>query len=152
MKQEKYKVRVSKSFLQYEFHSVGPKGRILKRVFYEKSLGSGSEYNLSFGDVDDNNEINDLVVTDNKDSIKVLATVAFTVASFLNAYPNKLIYVKGSTAARTRLYRIAISNNLEEFRRDFNIYGLTHRWKPFRRNVGYTEFIVSKRNSKIRRL
>ncbi len=104
---------------------------------------SGAFYNLSFGDVGDDDEIDDLAVTDNKNSRKVLATVAFTVTSFLKFYPNRMIYVFGSTKARTRLYRMGISNNLEEFQEGFNVCGLDKEWQMFKRNIGYSAFMVS---------
>jgi hypothetical protein len=150
VKHEKYKVTISNSFLDYEFYSVGPRGRILKRVEYKKVWGSVSDYNLSFGDVDKDDEIDDLVVTDNRDSKKILATVAFTVTIFMNKYPNKLVLVKGSTEARTRLYRIGISNNLEEIRDFLDIYGLNNGWKPFIKNCDYKAFMVTTKNSNFR--
>jgi hypothetical protein len=109
---------------------------------------SGSFYNLGFGDVGDDDEIDDVIVTDNNDSKKVLATVAFTVTIFLKVYPGKLVHVFGSTKTRTRLYRMGISNNLEEFRNRFNLYGLQNQWEIFRKNVDYSEFMVGNKNSK----
>ncbi|MEI9917476.1 MAG: hypothetical protein WDO14_01590 [Bacteroidota bacterium] len=147
MEHEPYEVRILDSFLEYEFYSRGPRGRILKRVVYSISPESPQLYNLSFGDVDKFGKINDQVITDNKDSIKVLATVACTVASFLNAYPSKGVYAFGSTEVRTRLYRIAISNNLEDFQDRFKIYGfVSGQWQPFRKNIDYKGFIVGKNN------
>ena len=43
-----------------------------------------------------------------------------------------LFYAYGSTAARTRLYRIGISNHLEEKTEDFEIFGeLEHGWERY---------------------
>jgi len=42
---------------------------------------------------------------------KILATVAFIAQVFLEEYPDRTISFRGSTAERTRLYRMAIGNN-----------------------------------------
>ena len=114
MRYERYNPEVSPDILTFEFTSVGPKGKVSKVVIYSK-LPIRNLYNLGFGDRDvETGAINDLVVTDNKDSKKVLATVAFTAYAFINKYPKALIILRGSTKARTRLYQMGISNNLEE--------------------------------------
>ena len=71
-------------------------------------------YNLGFGDKNEKTgDIDDNVITNNGDSQKVLATVASSLVQFTEQYPNAMVYATGSTKARTRLYRIGISNNLE---------------------------------------
>jgi hypothetical protein len=62
----------------------------------------------------------------------VLATVAATVYAFLDKYPNVWIYATGSNKSRTRLYRMGITNNLEEILKDFEVYGLIQgEWQKF---------------------
>ena len=70
----------SEEFLKiYEFVSEGPKVQIKKLVQYTDT-GSEHVYNIAFGDNDEKtNSINDLSITNNGDSLKVLATVASTV-------------------------------------------------------------------------
>ena len=68
------------------------------------------------GDTDD---FDDEIITNNQDSKRVLATVAATVYIFLDKYPKASIFATGSNIARNRLYRIGISNNLEEIEDDF---------------------------------
>ncbi len=82
MKYDKYTVQASGSFLKYEFHSDGPRGLIAKQVLYKEFDEYAGVYNLGFGDLDASGKINDVVVTDNSDSEKVLATVALTVIKF----------------------------------------------------------------------
>jgi hypothetical protein len=124
MRYESYQLEIADSLMTFEFISEGSKGFIKKRIQYEQT-GRDNFYNLAFGDVDiDTDEINDEVITDNKDTLKVLATVAKTVNTFLHKYPNARIYAKGSTPSRTRLYRIGISNNLEEISENYKVYGL----------------------------
>ena len=68
-------------------------------------------------------DFDDFVITNNQDTIKVLATVAASVYAFSDVYPNARIYATGSTPARTRLYRMGISNNLEELQEQFDVFG-----------------------------
>jgi hypothetical protein len=66
MKYEKYDVETSPSLLHYEFYSRGSKGVVLKRVTFEE-YGSFDAYNIAFGDVGADSQIDDLAVTDNGD-------------------------------------------------------------------------------------
>ncbi|MBX2931939.1 MAG: hypothetical protein KF781_08350 [Chitinophagaceae bacterium] len=108
-------------------------------------------YNLAFGDYDEKaKSIDDLAVTNNGDSLKVLATVASTVYAFTEKHPNALIIATGSTAARTRLYRMGITNNLAEISEDFIIFGYTkdEKWVEFETGEDYEAFLVIKKENK----
>lgn len=98
----------------FKFESSGIKGRITKLVHYAEMSLEGY-YNLAFGDLNnETNEIDDKIVTNNGDSLKVLATVVSTVYAFTGRYPEAKVFATGSSEARTRLYRMGITNNLEE--------------------------------------
>lgn len=76
----------------------------------------------------------------------MLATVASTVYAFTDKYPNAWIYIQGSTEVRTRLYRMGITNNLHEIRKDFNLYGLKEdKWVEFRLNTEYQAFLIQRK-------
>lgn len=143
---ERYDVNASADLTSFEFESKGPKGTIQKVVRYTEINVKGY-YNLGFGDKDPyTGLIADLTVTNNNDSKKVLATVAATLYVFTDNYPDATIFATGSTAARTRLYRIGISNNLAQIEKDFLIFGLGNDgWKPFRINVNYIAFLVRRK-------
>ena len=143
MRNERYELEEAPNSMTFEFTSIGPKGEIPKLVIYTK-IDDKNLYNLAFGDkAKDTNDIDDLVITDNKDSQKVLATVASTVYAFVSKYPNALIRVQGSTKARTRLYQMGISNNLEEITRDFIVLGRKNgKWVWFEKNNTYEAFLV----------
>ncbi len=114
MKYEKYEeLNVSFDSLEYEFVSRGPKGDI-KKVIQFSSTAVSEVYNLAFGNLNEDRSIDDLAVNDNKDRNKILATVVYAVSLFYRKYPDKWIFFAGSTPERTRLYRMAISLNLEE--------------------------------------
>ncbi len=79
-------------------------------------------------------------------SQKVLATVAATLYVFVNHYPDATIIATGSTEARTRLYRMGITNNLQAIEMDFTVLGLTNNgWERFSKNVTYGAFLVCRK-------
>jgi len=142
-----YLFESSPDLLTFEFDSIGPKGTVTKVVHYTE-INVRRFYNLGFGDKDqESGYISDLSVTNNSDSQKVLATVARTLYLFTERYPDAVVLATGSTVARTRLYRIGITNNLLEIEQDFVILGLKDEqiWEPFRKNITYHSFAVRKK-------
>lgn len=146
MLDNRYHVNTSSDLLTFEFVSVGPKGGVTKVVRYTEIDIKGF-YNLGFGDKDPVTDyISDLTVTNNNDSQKVLATVAATLYTFTDNYPDATVIATGSTEVRTRLYRMGITNNFTEIERDFVVLGLTETiWEPFRKNVIYEAFLVRRK-------
>ena len=146
MREQSYKLESAPSFMSFEFVSEGPKGSIHKMVKYTKISEIGI-YNLGFGDkIGDTDDFDDEIVTDNGDSIRVLATVASTVYLFLREYPNALISATGSSESRTRLYRIGISTNLDKIEEDFSVYGIINgQLEKFEKNKNYSVFLISKK-------
>ncbi|MEX6689735.1 hypothetical protein QTN47_19675 [Danxiaibacter flavus] len=141
-----YYLNASTDFTSFEFDSIGPRGIIRKVVLYTE-LHIRSFFNLAFGDKDVHTGlISDLTVSNNNDSEKVLATVAATLYLFTEYYPNATVIASGSTDARTRLYRIGISNNLVEIQKDFIIMGLCNGgWESFCKDQAYTSFLVRRK-------
>ncbi len=141
---DRYEYSSERLALFYEFISEGPKGRIRKIVEYTPTTIE-NVYNLAFGDYDDTiGGINDKIITNNGDSQKILATVASTVYAFTGKYPEAEIYATGSTAARTRLYRMGLTNNLIEISKDFFVFGLRDKlWEQFWVGEDYEAFFVT---------
>lgn len=133
-------------FKTFEFISEGPNGQFRKVVQYLETTTAGI-YNLGFGVKNElTNEIDDLVITNNGDSQKVLTTVAKTLFVFTDHYPDAWIVATGSTLSRTRLYRIGITNNLSLIERDFHVFGLKENdWVKFERNGPYEAFLVMRK-------
>lgn len=125
----------------FEFISEGPKGFIRKGIEFQKT-NNPRLFNLAFGDKNpDTGEINDMVVSNNADSEKVLATVIAAVYAFFDKYPNTFVYASGSTKARTRLYRMGITRYYEEMMQDFYLYGQTgNEFHPFGTGKDYEGF------------
>ena len=144
MRLKTYPLEANESLMTFEFTSEGPKGFIRKRVQFQR-MNRKNMYNLAFGDVNIvTDDFDDKVVTDNNDSETVLATVAATVYIFTDKYPSATVYAKGSTLARTRLYRIGISNNLGEISKRFMIHGLLKGigWAIYEKNKNYSAFLI----------
>jgi hypothetical protein len=112
----KYPVTEDRKTLMFKFFSEGPKGTIEKRIIYYKTK-IPKVYGLGFGDkAQSGSSIDDFIVTNNGDTKKVLATVASTLYTFTEWFPNASIVAKGSTRSRNRLYRMNISNNYDSGR------------------------------------
>lgn len=145
-----YDYLVSEDFLSYEFFSEGPKGRIRKAVVFKRVNLQGSFFfNLAFGDMDDLGNLSDLVVSNNQDAEKVLATVAHAVIKFTNIHPRVLVYAEGSTPSRTRRYQMGINKFWKEIEPDFKVFGLLKegKFEPFRFGKNYMGFAVKRKNS-----
>jgi hypothetical protein len=104
-------------------------------------------YNLAFGDYNEETEaIDDSIITNNNDSQKVLATVASTLYVFTDKHPNVWVYATGSNSARTRLYRMGITTNIEQVLEDFEIFGLSDdSWQEFEKGKEYEAFLVKRK-------
>ena len=103
MNLDNYEYNYNNSGLDYEFESVGPNG-IIKKVVRISPIGENI-YNLGFGDLDEKTgEISDFAVSDNKDTDKVLATIAAIAWYFTGIFPGSAIYIEGTAQSRTRLY------------------------------------------------
>jgi hypothetical protein len=114
---------VSSDSLEFTFLSNGPKGKI-KIVVQFNATENPTIYNLAFGNLLSNGDVDDTIKNDNKDRNKVLATVAAAAYEFTSKYPEKLIFFTGSTPERTRLYRMALTNNFDLLNLDFEIFGV----------------------------
>ena len=145
MNLDRYDFVTNNSFLDFEFESEGPNGKIRKVVRYSPTNANGITYfNLGFGDLDiQTGRINDLTTSNNQDTNKILATVAATVLIFTEHFPDVLVYATGSTSARTRLYQIGISVNWIEIDRQLHVYGFSKgKWKSFQKGVNYEAFLA----------
>ena len=148
MRLPKYQLKSGEQLSSFEFISEGPNGFIVKRVQFTL-LNTKGVYNLAFGDKDpQSGTLNDLAVSNNGDSEKVLATVAGAVYIFCDNHPGSWIFITGSTQSRTRLYRMGISKFLEELSLDFAIYGrLNEQWERFESGKRYTAFLAYRKKS-----
>ena len=132
----------------YYFVSEGSKGRIKKGVFFQLVDEEEQLYNLAFGDWnDETGYLDDLVRTDNRDTQKVLNTVAIAVADFMGRNPEAQLMAKGSTESRTRLYQINILKNLKDISEMYYVEGLKKGcWESFKNGANYEAFLLTRRS------
>ncbi len=139
----------SSNLLEFTFKSTGPKGEITKVVQFAET-DNIEIYNLAFGDLLPDGRVDDHIKNDNKDRNKILATVAAAVYEFTARYPEKFVFFTGSTSDRTRLYRMAITTNLSELTKDFEIFGVNSEneyYYPevFQKGKDYIGFLVKRK-------
>jgi hypothetical protein len=146
MKYEVYtEIEVTDDFNVFDFISTGKNGDILKRVAFSKTEEE-DVYNLALGDVDEDNEIDDYIVTDNGDRNKVLATVAAIVEAYTKRFPERWIIFRGSTEERTRLYRMAVGLHLDELSVLYEIWAYRdEEMIPFAKNLKINAFLIKRK-------
>jgi len=145
MNLERYNFSTELTHSSYEFTSEGRNGSIRKGVHFELIDPKHEIYNLAFGDFDADGEINDLSISNNEDRDKILATVAATLLDFSENHPTATIIAAGSTAARTRLYRMGITRNFENISEIFDVEGYAGEWVPFKKGIDYQAFSVKRK-------
>ncbi len=146
MKLPKYHLRAESKFTRFEFISEGNKGAIRKLIEFQ-ATSDEDVYNLAFGDKDaSTGDLNDLAVTNNGDTEKVLTTVVAALYVFFDNYPTAYVYATGSTKARTRLYRMGITKFYEEMDKDFYLYGqVGDDYPEFKLGKDYDGFLAQKK-------
>ena len=123
MKLPKYHLKAESKFTRFEFISEGTKGAIRKLIEFQ-TTSDIDVYNLAFGDKETaTGNLDDLAVTNNGDTEKVLATVVAALYVFFDNYHTAYVYATGSTKGRTRLYRMGITKFYKEMQKDFYLYG-----------------------------
>lgn len=145
MNLEKYDTIVTEDVLSFSFISVGPKGHIQKLVIYQHV--EGPLYNLAFGDRNGElGTINDLITSDNKDTEKVLATVASTIFDFFAVHTGTIVLAQGSSHSRTRLYRRYLTTFFDFIDKEFLLYGeLDDKIERFIKGKDYRAFLITKK-------
>jgi hypothetical protein len=151
MRLDRYELKAGRNLTTFEFISEGKNGKIIKVVQFQQ-MNLDNLYNLAFGDKDiETGEIDDEAITDNGDAEKVLATVVSAVYAFSDRYPESWIYATGSTAARTRLYRMGINKYFEIVIADFDIMGESrNEWELYEFGKDYQAFAVHRKSSKFK--
>ena len=66
--------------------------------------------------------------------------------AFTGKYPECWVFATGSTEVRTRLYRMGISNNLEEIEEEFDVLGYANGvFEKFEKNKTYEGFLITRK-------
>lgn len=141
-----YKISEDKAEFTYQFISEGTKGQIKKIVRFVK-IGKANYFQFGFGDWNEEiQDVDDKVVTNNKDTTKVLATLGVIIEHFTNIFPDAWIFAQANSSTRTRFYRIILSQNLALIQEKYQLLGLLKGvWKPFIPNKTYTAFLIKRK-------
>lgn len=146
MKIEKYHLKSDTTFTYFEFISIGSKGAIQKIIEFQATSSPGL-YNLAFGDKNPvSGEIDDLAISNNGDTQKVLATVVAALYAFFDRNPEAIVYATGSTPSRTRLYRMGITKFYNEVQNDFYLHGrIGDKFYIFEIGIEYEGFLAQRK-------
>jgi hypothetical protein len=83
-------------------------------------------FNLAFGPVNENHQLDDRAKLRYLNHSKVFSTVVFEGLSFLTQHPDKFLGIDGSNTARAYLYYRCIQNNFDYLNAYFSIYGVNY--------------------------
>jgi len=104
----------------------GERARLGIKISLEEHPLMIDVYNLAFGPVDKNNQIDDQVKLAHLNHSKVFSTIVFEGLSFLTQYPDKFLGIDGSNTARAYMYYRCIQNNFDYLATYFFIYGVSY--------------------------
>jgi len=108
---------------RYKFISSGR--RAIEKVVEFTPTRLKNVYNLGFGDLLPNGEMDDTAKSNNGDIIKVFATVISILEDFTETHPSLKIVFWGSTLERTKIYNRIIKTYYQSFSKIFVVSGAT---------------------------
>lgn len=124
---------------------------IVKMVDFT-SMENPNIFNLCFGDLTLDGQIDDFVISNNGDMKRVLATVIYIAADFLIRNPKASLHFTGSTITRTSLYQRILKTYYKQLSAEFAIFASIksgNRLKQVKFNpdsrVAYTYFLITKK-------
>ncbi len=123
---ETYGYLFTKDKTQFVFQSEGTRGKIIKIVQF--NLIGGQRWNLGFGDWKFGN-IDDLVISNNQDAIKVVRTVAKITIDFFEQNPQCIIVINPIDEKRKRLYNFVFKRHFKDIVLIYEVIGLIGKKK-----------------------
>ena len=114
-----YDYSKDKSSKWYYFNSQGK--RIIKKAVAFSRTKLKGVYNLGFGDLLPDGEIDDMTISNNGDISKIFATIIDIVQDFTRVYPSAKVNFYGNTKRRTALYNRMIRTYYQAFSECFII-------------------------------
>lgn len=143
---ETYQFDKTNDGMQYAFVSKGPKGVVVKFVMY--TWIHDNVYNLGFGDFEEG-QVDDAVVSNNEDLVKIMNTIASTLYAFTEQYPGSRVYIEPVDSKRSNLYHHIFRRRFEEIQPLFMVKGLTtNGWKDYLPGNRYLAFELERRTEK----
>jgi len=143
-----YQLQSSSDSLQFVFESISQERIIRKAVAYILSDDNPDLYQLIFGDLKENGDIDILSASNNNDMKQVLTTVVDTLSTFFEHYPMATVAFTGSTSSRTRLYRAAITQFLKETNLYYDVVGITENGilESFNSKGNYVGYLITQKS------
>ncbi|GGH39796.1 hypothetical protein GCM10007423_34410 [Dyadobacter endophyticus] len=146
MDQPVYDVKVLEEGCRFDFLSIGYTATH-KAILY-KETEIPFLYSLTLAEVQWDGKLSARINNSNADVKPTMATVFNTIETFTTANPRAIVGFTGNTDAKTRLYRIAISRDLDKFLGKYMIWGVRSdngKREPFEPNQPYQFFFVTSR-------
>jgi len=144
-------IETSSDFQVYEFESTG-KYNIKKRVRFDLIDKPEQLYNLALCTILPDESEDCETASRNGDMDRVLETTAHIAVIYINRFPERKVFFRGSNAVRSRKYQIGIARYLEVVNKDFFIEGLLISKQneillrePFKKGKNYTGFIFTRK-------
>lgn len=125
----------------FYFESEGNQGKIAKIVTFSRL--NNKYWNLGFGDLQ-GNKINDSIVSNNHDIVKLISTVAKIAYAFSDKFPKRGLEINPIDEKRKSLYNHVFRRNYETINANFHIIGVN--------NEGDEEVYSPKKNYDLFRL
>ena len=110
-----------KDDILYGFMSEGTKGTIIKIIIFTPT--EDGKWNLAFGDWQ-NKDVDDKVMSNNQDVVRVIGTVAKVTYKFFENYPDAVLIIDPVDEKRKKLYNIVFQRHFETIKKDFKIVGI----------------------------
>lgn len=104
----------------FYFESEGEQGIISKVIIF--SYLEDESWNLAFGDLK-GGDIDDSVISNNYDIVKLVSTIAKVVYEFSAEYPSRHIVIEPVDEKRKKLYNHIFRRNYEDILLTFHIIG-----------------------------
>ena len=147
MKKDKgYYLRYNIEMSRFRFTSTGPKGNIEKVVEYTRF--QKNRWNLAFGDVKDNDWI-DNIVSDNNDMRIVLQTVVNTIHLFFEKHPDQQVYIEPLDEKRKILYNRIFRQKWIEINALFSVKGIINNadFEDYNPQKVFDCFLIMQKNN-----
>jgi hypothetical protein len=141
-----YPLRVLPNATFFSFKSEGRSGVVVKIIVFQRL--SSTRWNLAFGDLSPDHELDDSIVTNNADVARVLGSVAQAIYFFSEKYPERSIFIQPVDEKRQRLYNIVFKRRWAEIAVTFHVLGKNKdRWEDYSPEQDYEAFELLRKPS-----
>ena len=121
---------------RFIFESEGVQGKIVKIIQF--SPMDDNEWNLGFGDLK-SGFVDDSIVSNNQDTVKVLQTVARATYEFFNTYPDSVVIINPVDERRRKLYNRIFQRHIKDISTVCDVTGVIGTEKELYESQKYYE-------------